>query len=128
MQALISYCTQWSNFVPQQVIQKGKEFYYCTVEPSGNWFSAGVYLGYGTEKEFTPTLALLAMIAPHTTRKITVDEKQSFLLTCKRDLLDIKTPHKELMVVNENGEFIALVKKERDILKPIMEIGEYMRK
>lgn len=93
--------------------------------------SAGLLLGT-IKKNFTPSLALLRMIAPHTDKKILLNEKSAWLFVCGRDIFlksitNGNTEAKLVIVEDEHKQVLGLAKKQKDMYTNVMHAGELLK-
>lgn len=97
--------------------------------------SAGLYLGKKDNKRFLPAPALLELLAPYTEKKITLNEKGSWLFICGRDPFNESivvqgnlNPGELCIVVNGNNEVLGLAQKASSgRFKNFRDIGIFLR-
>jgi ribosome biogenesis protein Nip4 len=135
------FCKLFGSFVPK-AHQVGERYYLVNEElatfKSGEQrkpHSMGLYLGMGF-RQFTPTPALLTLLAQHSNRKaFTTDEKGEWLFLCGRDIFPelYKTEVTEgyVLVQNQHNENIGLAQLVPDkkglLLKNVLDRGNYLR-
>jgi ribosome biogenesis protein Nip4 len=72
---------------------------------------AGLLLGSMRGKRFVPAPALLDLIAPHTQRWITVDEKAEWLFLCGRDVFGCS-----ILKANVDGGIALVLNRHKEVL------------
>jgi ribosome biogenesis protein Nip4 len=135
------FCALFGEYLPEAHVV-GERYYLVNEEvaqfKSGEQrkpHAMGVYLGMG-RRQFTPTPALLRVLAAHTDRKAFLkDDRAEWLFICGRDIFpdfyttDIKEGF--VLVQNKHDENMGLAKiakgKEGIILKNILDRGNYLR-
>ncbi len=93
----------------------------------------GLFLGREKRKNFVPSLALLGLISPFSTKKVFLNEKQEWLFVCKRDIFLKEEPaayEGHVLMQNANDENLGLGKidKKRRLIINILDRGDFLRR
>ncbi|MBR9691023.1 hypothetical protein GOV08_05050 [Candidatus Woesearchaeota archaeon] len=94
--------------------------------------SAGVFLG-DEKKGFNPSLALFERLSEMSDKKVFVDKKAEWLFLCGRDVFEKSVEsgfdQKGLVLVqNEKDENLGLGKIHRNLVKNIIDRGDFLRR
>lgn len=146
MEALKTFLSKF-EVAPEQIgdIHKYNKHYFIgeqAIVKDDNLLGSGLYLGYlNNNKEFTPSPAIMEIIAKNCEQKIYVDEKAEWLFLCGRDLFGksiIKTNVQEGLVLVQNehdenlgyGKIISKVdtNSSKVVVKNILDKGYYLRR
>jgi len=94
--------------------------------------SQGVLLGTIAKNSFVASIALLRHIAPHTQKKIILNEKSAWLFVCGRDAFEqnIMSGDKKsslVIVLDEQDNVLGLAKKTPQFYKNMLHIGTFLK-
>ncbi|MFH1400779.1 MAG: hypothetical protein ABIH41_04625 [Nanoarchaeota archaeon] len=97
--------------------------------------SAGLALGRSGTR-FTPTPALLTLLATKTNQKAIVNDKGAWLFICGRDILEASithcADHGDVIILTTRGEAIGWgtvqTKNGKRLIKNRFDIGDYLRR
>jgi ribosome biogenesis protein Nip4 len=146
IEEFIKIFTDKEIYPQDELVKQGREYYLqkqhiqkTAKNIQENLIHAGLFLGEIKSNQFTVSLHLLELIAPHTDKKIILDEKTAWLFACNRDVFTKQVQNNKeiqqgsfVIVLNEQNEVLGLAKKEKDktetIYKNILDIGSYLRK
>jgi ribosome biogenesis protein Nip4 len=126
-------------FPLEKVIVQGKEVYLVntSAQPALAVYeeepvSQGLLVGTITKNSFLASIALLRHIAPHTEKKIILNEKSAWLFVCGRDAFDqnIVSGDKKsslVIVLDEQENVLGLAKKTPQFYKNMLHIGTFLK-
>ncbi|MFT4260964.1 MAG: hypothetical protein ACMXX9_00855 [Candidatus Woesearchaeota archaeon] len=98
----------------------------------GRIVSMGLVLGV-KKKNFVPSLYLLEKIAKETDNKIFVNDKAEWLFLCGRDVflnnvIEDNSSSELFLVQNARDENLGLAKKKGNLIKNIVDRGDFLRR
>jgi ribosome biogenesis protein Nip4 len=110
---------------------KGKYFFY-DGDIVGDPYSVGIYLGEGKD-DFSPSPALVDMIAKRSSCKVYVNDKAEWLFLCGRDVFRKSVEKGKLidgkfvLVQNSMDENLGFGKVQGDVIENYLDKGAYLR-
>ena len=92
-----------------------------------------VRLGIQKRNSFTPSIALLDRIAPHTKRKAIVNEKAAWMFICgnnilKEGIVENATQEGYVIITNEKGEVLGYGKNTGAGITNELDRGDFLRR
>lgn len=143
MDKLQAFCKPFSNTEIQNVAKIGRRYYQAEKrlldikeKINADTFSLGLPLGE-EKKDFTPSPALLEILAQTSDKKVFLTKKGEWMFLCKRDVFQENITKKNVseglvLVQNSHDENIGLgeLKRHRGkvLLKVILDRGDYLRR
>ncbi len=100
-------------------------------------YSIGLKLGEIKDKQFLPSFSLLDIISKYTKQKIILNDRGENIFLYKKDVFEanIKKSYVKIgicIVLNKHDEVLGYgllkMSKQRRMLKPILDRGDYLRK
>lgn len=92
-----------------------------------------VRLGIQKRNSFTPSIALLDRIAPHTKRKAIINEKAAWMFICgnnilKEGIVENNTQEGYVIIANEKGEVLGYGKNTGAGITNELDRGDFLRR